>query len=84
MDRLHCNVKGENAARQAFEIDAVLDDARKAIIFEMKACFLREEAILDERSEKFLDHVRERYGATSKKGERGTPVNLIGCPYARA
>jgi hypothetical protein len=74
VDRLHCNVKGENAAHQAFEIDATLDDARKVIIFEMKACFLREEAILDERSENFLDHVRERYGATSKKGERGKGV----------
>jgi hypothetical protein len=74
VDRLHCNVKGENAAHQDFEIDAVLDDARKSIIFEMKACFLREEAILDERSENFLDHVREKYGSTSKKGERGKGV----------
>ncbi len=74
VDRLHCNVEGKNAASQAFEIDAVLDDARKVIIFEMKACFLREDAILDERSEKFLDHVREKYGATAKKGERGKGV----------
>jgi hypothetical protein len=35
------------------------------IIFEMKASFLREDAILDEMSENFLDHVREKYGASS-------------------
>ena len=74
VDRLHCNVRGANAARQAFEIDGILDDARKVIIFEMKASFLREDAILDEMSENFLDHVREKYGATSKKGERGKGV----------
>ncbi len=40
----------------------------------MKACFLREDALLDERPEKFLDHVRERYGATTRRGERGKGV----------
>lgn len=81
VDRLHCNVNGKNAAGQAFEIDAILDaildDTGVVIVFEMKASFLREDAILDETLEGFLNfpnHVRGKYGVSIKEGVRGKGV----------
>jgi hypothetical protein len=45
-----------------FEIDAALNDATDLTVFEIKASWLREDAVLDENYENFLNEVRRKYG----------------------
>jgi hypothetical protein len=68
VDRLACNVLGKDALGRGFEIDAALHDVKDAIIFEKKAAWVREDAILYE--DKFLNEIRSKYGALPGSGER--------------
>ena len=71
IDRLACGLKGANAQRQSFEIDASLIDVSTAAVFEMKAAWLREDAIADDTPEGLLRDIRAKYGVDpAVKGER--------------
>lgn len=70
MQRLRCGVKGVNAASQEFEVDALLNDVTAAVVFEMKAAWIREETILNADPETFLNEVRKKYGYLPESGER--------------
>jgi len=74
VDRMARNMKGCDAAGRELEVDASLIDASQAILFEMKAAFLREEAITDPNPDVLLDEVRAKYGASSRPGERDKGV----------
>lgn len=73
-DRLRCNVQGENALREAFEVDAVLNELTTAVVFEMKAVWIREETILGPDPEVFLTELRAKYGYVPEADERGKGV----------
>lgn len=62
------NVLGEDMSGRGFEIDAALNDVVEAVVFEMKAGWIREETVLDDQ--RFLDEVRAKYGALPRTGER--------------
>ena len=66
--RLECNsvIQESHRAQSQIEIDASLDDVVEIIIFEMKAVWLREDEILVDEHEKFLEHLRKKYGVTSR------------------
>ncbi len=62
-------LKGKNAIGLEFEIDASLLDAREAVLFEMKAAWLREDAVVDGTHESLLRDIRKKYGV--QPGSRG-------------
>jgi hypothetical protein len=68
--RLTPHVKGKTAAGKEFEIDALLNDVTSAVVFEMKASWLREDKILSDDHAVFLAHLRHVYGVSSVPGER--------------
>lgn len=74
--RLSCNVTKTRGKDVEFEIDAVLNDGDKVIIFETKSTWLREEKILQESPEEFLDHLKDQYGCptTAVEGEMNKPA----------
>lgn len=74
VDRLDFNVPGADASGRPFEIDAALNDVTEAAIFEMKAAWLREDTIIDDNYETFLNHIRSKYGALPGSGERDKGV----------
>jgi hypothetical protein len=47
VERMAFELKGKDAKKLEFEIDASLLDAREAVVFEVKASWLREDAIAD-------------------------------------
>jgi hypothetical protein len=63
VDRLCCDVQGKNRAGQSVQItDACLNDVTEAILFEMKAVWVRDDLIFENDPERYLDHLRDRYG----------------------
>jgi len=68
--RLVPHVRGKTATGKEFEIDALLNDVTSAVVFEMKASWLREDRILTDDHETFLQHIRDVYGVSSVPGER--------------
>lgn len=42
--------------------DACLNDIEEVVLFQIKARWIRDEYVLDEEYERFLEHLRERYG----------------------
>jgi hypothetical protein len=74
IDRLARNAKGRDGNGREFEVDASLTDVSQAALFEMKSAFLLETAITDPKPEVFLDEIRARYGAATRKGERDKGV----------
>lgn len=74
VDRVTFGMKGSDGRGKAFEIDASLIDVSQAVVFEMKAAFLREEAIADDKPEVLLEEIRSKYSESSVKGERGKGV----------
>lgn len=74
VDRILYSLKGRNAERDEFEIDASLLDVRAAVVFEVKAAWLREDAISDGAPETFLQDIRKKYGISPTPGERGKGV----------
>jgi hypothetical protein len=74
IDRVAYGLKGRDASRREFEIDASLLNARAAAVFEVKAAWLREDAIADSAPEALLDDIRKKYGITSIGMERGKGV----------
>ncbi len=72
VDRLCCDVRGRDRAGQSVQItDACLNDVTEAILFEMKAVWVRDDVVLDDDYERYLDHLRDKYGVrTGSEGGR--------------
>ena len=68
--RLESQVGGQNAVGQEFKADAILADIDSAIVFEMKAAWIREDTVLSDDPERFLSELRDKYGQSTKPGER--------------
>lgn len=62
IDRMAYNIRGRDAAKQDFEIDACLNDACEAAFFEIKASWLREDAVLNDDPDTLHNHLRDKYG----------------------
>ena len=77
--RLECNliIRGDSRPQSEIEIDACVDDVVETVIFEMKAVWIREDEILIDRYEDFLEHLRKKYGVTSG-GDREGRVKGVG------
>lgn len=67
--RLQRNVKIGGGSGER-EIDAVINNVTDAILFEVKAAWLREDVILDDSPDKLTDSLNALYGVSNKKGER--------------
>jgi hypothetical protein len=68
--RLSCRVPGHNAAGEAFEVDALLNNVTAAAAFEMKASWIREDRILTADFNTFIEELRRKYGYVPSSGER--------------
>ena len=55
-------------------MDAVLNEVRAAVLFEIKANWIREETILTADPRAFLDELRKKYDASSNGAERDKGV----------
>lgn len=66
--RLRRNVKIGD--RGKLEIDAVINNVTDALIFEIKAAWLREDVILDDSPDELTKCLDALYGVSKKKGER--------------
>ena len=73
-ERLQCNVPGANGARQAFEIDALIDDPSSRAVVEVKAAWIRDETVLHADPEEFIREVRKKYGYLPDSADRGKGV----------
>jgi hypothetical protein len=74
VDRTAYGLKGKNAKGLEFEIDGSLLDAREAVVFEVKASWLREDAIADGTHETLLRDIRKKYGVEPGSKKRGKGV----------
>ena len=74
IDRVSFGARGSNREGHEFEVDASLVDASSAAVFEMKAAWLREDAVLGADPENFVNHVRTKYGAAVDAAERDKGV----------
>jgi hypothetical protein len=68
--RISCNIYGKDQNNQEFEIDACLNDISDVVFFETKTGLIREDKILLNNYEEYLNHLREKYvqTSTSNKG----------------
>jgi hypothetical protein len=71
---LKCNVEGQNGQGHQFEIDAVLNDISAAAFVEIKAALLREDTVLSDDPEIFLNEIRRKYGHVDAREERDKGV----------
>jgi hypothetical protein len=62
--RLSVHIKKVDLGRNEVEIDACLNDVVEAVIFEMKAVWIRDDEIL---TDNYLQHLREKYVSDEKK-----------------
>jgi hypothetical protein len=62
--RLSCRISKADLAGNEIEMDACLNDVVEAVIFEIKAVWIREGEILTDDHERYLEHLREKYIAT--------------------
>lgn len=72
--RLRCQVEGTNTSGEVFKVDAVLNDVIAAVVFEIKANWIREDTILDKDPEVFLNEIRKKYGYVQDSEERAKGV----------
>jgi len=66
--RLSCNItlQQSNQSGKTIEIDACLNDVTEIVLFEMKAVWIREDEILTDEHENFLEHLRKKYGVSEE------------------
>jgi hypothetical protein len=74
VDRVTFGVKGRDAQGKEFEIDGAVLDVGKAIVFETKASFLREDAVTSNDPQDFVRAIRASYGAAADKEGRDKGV----------
>lgn len=78
-DRLICNLKGKDRRHQDIQImDACLNDVTKIVLFEIKSAWIREDMVLDESYEKYLEHIRKKYGISSSIDRTDRPIKGVG------
>lgn len=71
IDRTAYGMRGTDSQGKEFEIDASLNDVAQSVVFEMKAAWLREDALLDDTPDRLLQDIRSKYGVNAAaKGER--------------
>ena len=58
----------------AFVVDALVNDADELVVMEMKAAFIREDALLSPDPNVFLKELRKRYAVTGDPGDREVGV----------
>jgi len=75
--RLSCNIIGADQTGKPIQIDACLNDVTEIVLFEMKAVWIREDEILAEDHERYLEHLRKKYGVT-EGSSRDRKVKGIG------
>jgi len=63
-DRLKCNMPLKDNIGNVLEIDVCLNYATELVLFEIKAAWIREEMILSEQHENFIDEIRKKYGVS--------------------
>jgi hypothetical protein len=68
--RINCNIIGKDQDKQEFEIDVCLNDVTEVVFFETKTGFIREDKILVDDYELFINHLREKY-VQSTHGNKG-------------
>ena len=69
--RLMTNAKGANTVGQHFECDAILNDAGEGFVFEIKAAWIREDSILTQDHDDFVQQLLGKYGIATA-GTQGT------------
>ena len=67
--QLFCNLKKEDLNRKELEIDACIKKDHELVIFEIKAVWIREDKILNEDYQEYLQHLREKYGVVRQQGD---------------
>ncbi len=74
--RLMSNVVRKKGTLVEFECDAILNDVIEAFVFEIKAAWIREDAILSTDHTDFVEQLRKKYGLSNdqdlgKEGRKG-------------
>ncbi|MDO8663072.1 MAG: hypothetical protein Q7K98_07665 [Candidatus Omnitrophota bacterium] len=65
--QLFCNLKKKDLNERESEIDACINKGSESAIFEIKAVWIREDKILNENYETYLQHLREKYGVVGQQ-----------------
>jgi hypothetical protein len=74
VDRVAFGIGGRDAQGKEFQIDGAVFDVGKAIVFETKASFLREDAITSSDPKDFVRAIRASYGSAEGGKERDKGV----------
>jgi hypothetical protein len=84
--RLSCHIRKVDQMGNELEIDACLNDMVEAVVFEIKAVWIRENEILTDDHEAYLQHLREKYVSgeesvrdrkTKGVGQLARTINLL-------
>jgi len=75
--RINCNIIGKDQDKQEFEIDVCLNDITEVVLFETKTGFIREDKILVDDYELFLNHLREKYVHNKGIGQLSRVVRAL-------
>lgn len=75
--RINCNIIGKDQDKQEFEIDACLNDITEVVFFETKTGFIREDKILVDDYELFLNHLREKYVHNKGMGQLSRVIKAL-------
>jgi len=59
-------------------MDACLNDVTEIVLFEIKSAWIREDMVLDESYEKYLEHIRKKYGISSSIDRTDRPIKGVG------
>jgi hypothetical protein len=73
--RFRSNIRGSDVDGNDFEIDACLNDRLELVLFEMKTGLIREDVILAEEYERFLQQLRRKY--VSNEADKGVGVGQL-------
>ena len=76
--QLHSNLRKSNLNGKELEIDACINKDRDLILFEIKAVWIREDKILNEDYQKYLEHLREKYGVTEQDSQGNRKIKGVG------
>lgn len=73
--RIQCNIMDADIEGTQFEIDACLNDVSEAVLFEIKSGLIREDTILAEDHETYLQHLKNKY--VWSDGNKGVGVGQL-------
>jgi hypothetical protein len=69
--RLRSSLKGVDGAGRAFEIGALINSTTEGVVAEIKAVWIREDAVLTADPQDLVDETRKKYGYQPGSKERG-------------